>query len=302
MTNPARVHDKSHFFKFASIDSAIKIINSKSFIWSSPIKFNDPFDTQTGFTLNYDETTFAKMLCESAIRVIYSEFHLEARNPTKFAQMLILMRGIRSKVPKDKLIADLYLSAIKSAKILADNINVFNIIILEHLLHSRVFCVTEDVSNVVMWSHYAEQHQGIAFRLGCNDKVDNTLLGAKKINYTNDFAAFPQAEEYALHLTGEKIINMPLLIQAIAYEKHVDWSYEKEWRVHIPMLDQPAGTGRNLYPENPLIFEAIYLGCNITEENALKVIALARKELPNMKIYKAMRSKIRYELEFELID
>ena len=184
MSNPARAHDKSHFFKFASIDSAIKIINSKSFIWSSPIKFNDPFDTQTGFTLNYDETTFAKMLCESALRVIYSDIQIEATNPTKFAQMLILMRSIRSKVPKAKLTADLYLSAIKSAKILADNINVFNTIILEHLLHSRVFCVTEDVSNVVMWSHYAEQHQGIAFRLGCNDKVDNTLLGAKKINYT----------------------------------------------------------------------------------------------------------------------
>lgn len=302
MTNPSRVHDKSHFFKFASIDSAIKIINSKRFIWSSPVKFNDPFDTQTGFTLNYDEATFASMLTESILRIIYSDIPIEIDSSSLFTKLLVLTREIRHKLPKEEVIRQTYSDALISAKNLANGVDELNIRISEHLLHSRVFCVSELVNNVVMWSHYADQHQGVAFQLGCVDELDNSLLIAKKVDYTDRFSAFPSAEQYARHLTGEKTIDMVSLIQKIAYTKHIDWSYEKEWRVHVSMLNEPAGTGRSLYVENSQIFEAIYLGCNIKKENAMTIVTIARQELPNMKIYQAIRSKSRYELEFEIVN
>lgn len=302
MTNPARAHDKSHFFKFASIDSAIKIINSKSFIWSSPVKFNDPFDTQTGFTLDYDEVAFASMLSESILRIIYSDTPIDVDTSSLFAKLLVLTREIRHKLPREEVIKKTYFDALTSAKNLTNGVNELNIKISEHLLHSRVFCVSELVNNVVMWSHYADQHQGVAFQLGCVDALDNSLLIAKKVDYTDKFSAFPSAEEYARHLTGEKTIDMVSLIQKIAYAKHIDWAYEKEWRVHVSMLNEPAGTGRSLYAENSQIFEAMYLGCNIEKENAMTIIQIARKELSNMKIYQAIRSKKRYELEFEIIN
>lgn len=302
MSNPARAHDKSHFFKFASIDSAIKIINSKSFIWSSPIKFNDPFDTQTGFTLDYDEVVFARMLSDSILRIIYSEIPIEVDTTSLFTKLLVLTREIRHKLPKEEVVKQTYSDALKSAKNLTKGIDELNKRVSEHLLHSRVFCVSESVNNVVMWSHYSEHHQGVAFQLACVDELDNSLLGAKKIDYTDRFSVFPSAEQYANHLTGEKTIDMVSLIQKIAYTKHIDWAYEKEWRVYVSMLNEPAGTGKSLYVENPQIFKAMYLGCNIEQKNAAAIISIARKELPNMKIYQASRSKSRYELEFEIID
>lgn len=302
MSNPARTHDKSHFFKFTSIDSAIKIINSKSFIWSSPIKFNDPFDTQTGFTLDYDEVVFARMLSDSILRIIYSEIPIEVDTTSLFTKLLVLTREIRHKLPKEEVIEKTYSDALKSAKNLTNGIDELNKRISKHLLHSRVFCVSESVNNVVMWSHYSEQHQGVAFQLGCIDNLDNSLLSAKKIDYTDRFSVFPSAEQYAQHLTGEKTIDMVSLIQKIAYIKHIDWAYEKEWRVHVSMLNEPAGSGKSLYTENSQIFEAMYLGCNIEQKNAETIITIARKELPNMKIYQAIRSRSRYELEFEIVN
>jgi Protein of unknown function (DUF2971) len=301
MTNPARLHDKSHFFKFASIDSAIKIINSKKFIWSSPVNFNDPFDTQTGFTLNYDEVTFAEMLSESILRVIYSDSPVKIDTSTLFAALLMCMREIKHQIPKEKVIEKTYSDALESAKNLPNTIAQLNAKILEHHLHSRVFCVSEFVDNVVMWSHYADKHQGVAFKLGCIDSIDNLLLRAQKVDYVNKFLTFPDAQQYACHLTGEKTIDMGKLFDKLVYIKHIDWGYENEWRVHVPMLDKPAGNGVDLYKENADIFEAMYLGCNMNKENAFNIIALARKELPNMKIFKAVRSNKSYELTFEHI-
>lgn len=302
MTKSSRVHDRSHFFKFTSFDTAIKIIESKSFCWSSPVCFNDPFDTQMGFTLNYDEKIFAKHLSESMLRVIYSDQPIEGKLSSKYHNFFKLFRENRDKLPKDKLASQLLTSAFISAEILTHLFDDYNKLINEHLLHSRVFCVTEQLKNVVMWSHYAEQHKGVVFKLSCNDEIDNSLLIAKKINYTNNFVAFPNSEEFACSVTGEKLLDIPRLVQEIAHTKHTDWQYEEEWRVHVPMLDDLVGTGKSFYPENPKIFEAIYLGCKIEEKKAKNIVEFARKELPNMKILQAVRSKSSYELTFESLN
>lgn len=51
----------------------MRVIESKSFRWSSPTKFNDPFDHQTGFVLNVDTDEFANLLTFSRERIIFSD-------------------------------------------------------------------------------------------------------------------------------------------------------------------------------------------------------------------------------------
>jgi hypothetical protein len=46
-------HDLANLYKYASLETAKKIIKSKKFQWSSPLMFNDPFDHQTGFDFDY---------------------------------------------------------------------------------------------------------------------------------------------------------------------------------------------------------------------------------------------------------
>jgi hypothetical protein len=65
---PSRAHDRSHFFKYATYDTALKVLRSKSFRWSSPIKFNDPFDSQIGFVLDSNQNAFAMVYAASLER------------------------------------------------------------------------------------------------------------------------------------------------------------------------------------------------------------------------------------------
>lgn len=264
-----RIHDRSHFFKYASLDTAMRVIESKSFRWSAPMKFNDPFDHQAGFEITVDQSAFAKQLTESAERVIYSDVALGDPDEL-FARNLLRLRANRDKFPREELHDQLYEGALEMASSLEKNIaEKLNPQIRAFLSNARVFCVSEVNDNVVMWAHYADSHRGVVFKLRCIDEIDSILLAARKITYTDKFFEFSSGERYAKHLTGEAPFELAPLCVELSYIKHTDWAYEKEWRVHRPTSLGPAEDGYSLYPENPRVFEAVYLGCRMTEPDVI---------------------------------
>lgn len=293
-----RVHDRSHFFKYASLQTAKRVIESQSFRWSSPTKFNDPFDNQTGFVLNVHTDEFANLLTSSRERIIFSDIAPVFNPVSPFAALNQQFRTIRDTLPQDRFLRMLHEWSLQVAANLPDLIVQLNAHIQEHLCHARVFCVSEAHDNVVMWSHYANEHRGVVFKLRCIDEIDNLLLAARKVSYTDAFLMFPSADQYVKHLTGEQPIDLALLSLNIAFMKHIDWSYEKEWRVYNPLLHEPPGDGYSLYTENPRIFEAVYLGCRMEEEELAMIVRLVRRHLPDTKIYRGEKSTTAFALSF----
>ena len=163
-------------------------------------------------------------------------------------------------------------------------------------LACSVFSETYD--NVVMWSHYADEHRGVVFRVGCLPEVDNLLLVARKIRYTQSFDMFPGAEDYARHLTSEKPIEMSEVCWEVAFTKHSDWAYEKEWRVHMPQLDQPKGDGFTLIPEDRRVFQELYLGCRMDPRTAGELRKVAEEQLPDMKVFQSRMRTDGFGLQF----
>ncbi|HEX9050369.1 MAG TPA: hypothetical protein VF841_07565 [Anaeromyxobacter sp.] len=43
--SPSRVHDRTSFFKYMPASKAQIVLSNKAMTWSSPVRFNDPFDT-----------------------------------------------------------------------------------------------------------------------------------------------------------------------------------------------------------------------------------------------------------------
>ncbi len=297
----ARAHDRNHFFKYASIETAVRVIESRSFRWSSPTKFNDPFDHQVGFVIPNSEDEFSQALTSSIERVIFSDAEPVITPTTLFSELTLRLRRVRHKLPRIEVLRDLGQSSSESAAILHDSITKLNTTVQDQLCHSRVFCVSERFDNVVMWSHYADQHKGVVFKLRCIDEIDNTLLAARKVQYTNAFLPFPDADSYARHLTGEQPIDFVQLIWNIPYTKHVDWSYEEEWRVHISLLHEAPGDGYSIYPENPRVFEAIYLGCHMEPEAAKKIVGLVQRSLPETQVFAGQKSDKSFSLSFSRI-
>lgn len=296
-----RLHDQNHFFKYASFKTAIRIIQGHSFQWSSPVKFNDPFDHQAGFVLDIDEAEFASLLTASIERIIFTDINLGEGPSPVFTNLLLMLRTMRDRLPRQDILTEIYQTSLTVAQNIKDGVDTFNSAVHSHLCHSRVFCVSEQHDNIVMWSHYADEHRGVVFKLRCIDAIDNRLLAARQVTYTDSFLSFPSANQYARHLTGEQPIDMVALSWNAAFTKHLDWSYEKEWRVHIPLLNEPEGDGYAIYDEDPQIFEAVYLGCRMAKEQIQTVVKAIQTYLPKTEIYLAERSKKSFTLSFQKV-
>lgn len=262
------------------------------------MKFNDPFDHHAGFALSVDPDNFARLLTESTERIIFTDVSVPASHPSLFKALVFPLRSALSMLPRDEVCKELHEASLQVAANLKEHITRLNSTIHHHLCHSRVFCVSERHDNVVMWSHYAEGHCGVVFKLRCIDEIDNSLLAARKVVYSDSFVALPSAENFAKHLTGEEPIDLLRLCWDIAHTKHIDWSYEREWRIHVALLNEPAGDGFSMYHEDPRVFEAVYLGCRMEAKDAEEIVKSVRQYLPKTKVYQAARSQTEFALAF----
>ena len=292
-------HSRAHFYKFATAETAAKVIESKAFRWSSPEKFNDPFDHHVGFTMDIAPETFAAFLLSSIERIVFSDTEPVAPGESVFAALTQRFRPIRHRLPKDEFLADMRDACIESARRLTSQFGIFNKEIYRHLIHSRVFCVCEELDNVVMWSHYADEHRGVAFQLGCIPELDNPLLIAQQVTYSESLVPFPDPNAYAKHLTGEAPIDLMPLVWQVAFTKHKNWAYEKEWRIHLPLIREAVGDGYSIEREHPQVFQSLYLGCRMANAEATRIASLVKQHLPQMSIYQARKSSSRFGLEFE---
>ncbi len=228
----------AQLYKFTSLNTAMRVIESQAFRWTSPVKFNDPFDHQAGFGVDLDPIAFAREFTESFERIVFSDRvpPLVGESDSAFAARVLQLRNIRHRLPRESLLSRMQEIAAEMATRLPLSVNQLVGQIRDVLCHSRVFCVSERNDNIVMWSHYADSHRGVVFGLDMFAETDHPLRCARKVIYADRLIPFPAAREYAMHLTGEARINLASLSWDLAFTKHVDWSYEREWRVHLSRL------------------------------------------------------------------
>jgi len=260
--------------------------------------FNDPFDHQIGFSFGFDGEKLGQALLEEQERIVFGG-KVSFKEPTLFSALAMRLHTVKDRLPRDAIMKDFADAAQEISGNLDGYIKKISTVVQQHLTHARVLCVAEKNDNVVMWSHYADQHRGVVLQLRCVDEIDNTLLFAQKVNYSREFPSFPSLASYVRHLTGEEPLDFGRLIWQLAFIKHEDWSYEKEWRVYKPLLSEPPGDGYTLFKEDPRVFGDVYLGCRMADTEAVRVIAAVKEHIPHAKVFRGKKSDRSFSLEFE---
>ena len=157
--------------------------------------------------------------------------------------------------------------------------------------------------NILMWSHYAQNHEG--YILGFNAEHKYFDYGLEKIDYKDErpYLDPTQSQQDASLFTT----------------KNKDWSYEQEYRKSHEFVERiPLEDGGSFlpFPETPLhpldesfskvrLFDfpksaisSIILGWKSSkqlEQNVLSAIDL--HDIHNINVYKAMPHKFKYEME-----
>lgn len=109
-----------------------------------------------------------------------------------------------------------------------------------------VLCLTPRWDSTLMWSHYADKHQGFAIQFDIPDEVPIT-----KINYATELPRNKLAYYYQRE-TENGYLN-------IEFTKHEDWEYEGEYRLAV-------NAGNRLVEIPGKISEVIF-GCKMQDSH-----------------------------------
>jgi hypothetical protein len=124
--------------------------------------------------------------------------------------------------------------------------------VFDSLNKNGILCLSKDPKSILMWSYYADGHQGIC----CRFRMDpNFLISIANIHfplevkYTRDF---PAVNYYKAGLHK--------FISAILGTKARAWKHEQERRIILPSI-----TGKVLFP--PAMLDGVILGMRISKQN-----------------------------------
>lgn len=128
----------------------------------------------------------------------------------------------------------------------------------------HVACFSEIIDSVIMWSHYAQNHEGFALEYDLKPiliekRQHGELL--MPIIYSDERCDATQFYLWAiLRILGKRIPNPNMLnmIKALLY-KSKSWEYEKEWRLMLTEHSKEKVVSTSLRPI------AIYYGARISK-------------------------------------
>lgn len=153
-----------------------------------------------------------------------------------------------------------------------------------------IYCLTELPDNILMWSHYADEHRGFCIEYKRNP--DNHL-GQYDVTRNMIYADYPKLYPCDFYDPNtdqpEGILRDDDPYMRMLYTKAPDWGYEKEWRI------------KNAQPDTledwPAEIKSIIFGMEMSDDNKAKIM----KILGDSVSYKqAIRRD--YEFKLDIID
>lgn len=234
------------------------LLNNK--IWlSCPDVFNDPYDSKPLYSSEnlfdlYMKDTQTRELLASGIKQIFPA----ETNPTNDD---IYKAGV--DIFKNNHEAPLLKMA------------------LEQCNFFRIGCFTEnDFTNILMWSHYANKHEGYCLEYNIADLDINAnfsrfmfpVIYSDKIFDISTHLHTMIKSALSQHEGTKKMHFNNLLFYSVVLFKSKDWLYEREWRL---VMEKRLQRIENLL--NAPIPTAIYLGSKIKDINKEEIIKTSQR-------------------------
>jgi hypothetical protein len=292
-----------HLYKYTDIKAAEASLVNQSFRYSSPLKFNDPFDIQNELSPSFDMSDFPSSIMSVIEHYVKNDLPIP-NSDEGFGKAILMLRGsAKSQGYKKRQIEEITYPLLGH---LMDDINHaiegLNKQWKISMLESRVFCVTEDNDNLLMWAHYAKDHTGLVFQLATLSEEDNILSAARKVHYTEKPVQFYSSQELIEWiLFGVEPDFKKILYSLHAHQKSEHWDYENEWRV-VDM--QQYQNKAELYIDHKFVpkqLENIFFGCKADPEDIDRLSEIARGINPSVGIFKSFKKPLEYALGFKEI-
>src|SRR6266404_3353971 len=228
------------FFKYVTANTARTILENSTLRWSSPAMFNDPFDTQFDLHLEFDEATIIDLVLDEVWKIFSGQKILEPANSLGRVLESFLARE-RGLTPDEIFrrheheIRDAVTKSIAIAKTrIPEELHPHQ---RQLLRNAKLLCLSEVHDNILMWSHYAQNHSGAVLEFDSDERKDSPFKMAERVIYSKTMPRLMNEKEMVQFLSGQWRMNPYEIVHNEIFVKADDWSYEKEWRIWLPDRD-----------------------------------------------------------------
>lgn len=271
--SPTRAHERTAFFKYMPAATARVVLSSATLRWSSPLRFNDVFDTPREMALGIEASDVSAAL-ETRLKqlVLSPPTDTSGLNP----KVRVLVEAARRAPPETRPeFAHAITQGFAGQQPADASLDELRALWRGFIPDFRILCLTEDHASASMWDRYADALRGAVLEFACMDELDSPWLAARPVTYDTRPEDMFTARELA------DIILMPLpqtqnaLLERATFRKSPDWSNEREWRVVSSKRASGVGEFTD-FPFNPEELASIYLGPKMSAEDRAALIAAAR--------------------------
>lgn len=293
-------HEREFFYKYYTYEAANAVLSKCEVRWSSPLMFNDPFDTQFDLNIKFDSAELDAAFRENLKRLVMNNENPPYPLHPQFNILLREMRQLRDQVPWDTFEQQISSANDRGFTNMQGAITDSNSQWKNYLARIRMYCVSEIHDDLLMWAHYGNSHTGVVLKFRCIVERDTALCAARPVTYRDDISPLATKDEWIADLFGLSKMDLPKRFTDMAFVKSSHWSYEREWRV-VAFLAGNSGelyTDFRIWPEE---ISAVYLGCKILEKNREDLIRLVETTLKHTEIFQAKAKGQQFALDFQQI-
>jgi len=137
-----------------------------------------------------------------------------------------------------------------------------------------ILCLTESPTNLLMWAHYADAHQGFVVEFDPESRFFNQRVGPDD-DFRHLRRVVYQDERPSIILTEMEDFS-PFLT------KGRDWSYETEWRMMMPLAaasrivgQPPAAVHLFEFPKS--MVRSVICGCRMTDSKKAEILDILQR-------------------------
>lgn len=290
-------------YKYTSLKSAIKILESNAVALNNPQNYNDPFDS----VIDFDDADIEKSISIVVEYYLIQEFLKLLNNKNIKVGFLtkLIMKWDRFGINLNLKISkkNKYYDSIPGAQALTKFVvryaaqkgedsfeelkENFTNEIIQKVKDARnnalISCFSKRYDSILMWSHYGDKHKGICIEF---DRPNKDFLDVK---YSKKRCKFDLEDTtrrvLGYMLSNEEVdVNDKGLIRCISKPfivKSLDWKYEEEVRCILSPNSECISTLEELsLYKIPTNISKIYIGCKVdkTSEEYKNLITLANNK------------------------
>ncbi|QUM75536.1 DUF2971 domain-containing protein [Moritella sp. 24] len=280
----------SAYYKYMDQRTLLLLLKNKTIKFTDPLKFNDPMDSAVP-----DIQINGNLLKKAMIRELESQFG-DDLNERKSE----IDKEITRDLPKLKRDFSEFSNELRDKW-------------PEIISHYRILSLTAKNDNLLMWSHYADEHRGVVVKfksnpsIGIPKKVDY-FKGHQSLNnfFNNMMALIIKKEARSGFSDSHSNVASELTVRAMFkyfFMKRAEWSYENEYRiVYRKCSERIVNINDNLdvvkFDEKDI--ESVIIGSSVTPHRAKRLKLLISRRIPHVKVtkYQIVGWNLKYDKAF----